>query len=485
MLFALTGCVRAGFEGQTASSEDAASGVDASLADGVPDVPVAPPGVKISGGPGDPAWSGVTLGSTSVKNSTVVLDEQVGFAVKDAKLTSGRAWGAAAAVKDRIYLFGGGTKLSASSSTTEILQYVPATDTIAPVASLPYGLLGLQAVTAGDGNVYLVMGLDPTVSKTREARMLRFDPLQHATTTAFGGLYAAYHHGSALGNDGVIYSFGGYGSGPLKDIIEGFKPSTKTVVKVGVSLVGPQEKLRAYAASNGKIYLFGGALGHHDDAHLGTKLSDKIYRFTPSPPALALVTTAKLPEPLINLAGGVLPDGGIYLVGGDAVAVSGSKPTAKVFRFDPQTETLTTTPDTLTVALSGAAAAVGKNGKLYLFGGRTTSGLATRVLELHPYAKQGQVSGPVIDTGAQGTTWSRLEWGSALPAGTALTMQVRAAAVPFSATATAPAWQDSNETPVTSGLPSGRYIQWRATSTTTNSANTPALLNVTVRYGDT
>lgn len=481
----VSGCFRAGFDARGGPGADG-SVTDTAVADvrGAAAADAGPAATTTSGGASDPAWSGVALTSVeSDKGGRVSLEETPGFAVKKAELSSGRAWGAAAALGDRIYVIGGGTVMGTMSSTDEVMAYAPASDTLTPAATLPYSLIGTRAVTGPDDKIYVVMGEDPTISAVYEARVLRFDPSTSKVTTAVDGMYAAYHHAAALGDDGLIYAFAGYGSGPIQKTIEAFDPATDAIVPVAATLPSEREKLAAFAAPSGDIYLFGGALVHADGAHEGGQITDQILRFRLSPPAVSVVATAKLPRPLINVAGGVLSDGAIYLVGGDTTDGGGTLPTSAVLRFDPQTETLTTVADTLPAALSGAAAAVAQNGKLYLFGGRRASGLNDDILEMRPYASDGALLGPVIDTGAAGTACTRLDWTAQAPAGTTLEVSVRGSDAKPDQGAASPAWQTVSGPPATSGLPSGRYLQWRVRLTTSNSALTPTLDQISLSFG--
>jgi len=99
------------------------------------------------------------------------------------------------------------------------------------------------------------------------------------------------------------------------------------------------------------------------------------------------------------------------------------------------------------------------------------------------YYSSGTIASQVFDTGTDGTGWYQLDWGETLPSGTDITFEVRASDTPFTKDAGSPSWVDvGGDSPVTSGLPSGRYMQWRATLTTTDPANTPTLHEVTACY---
>jgi len=92
---------------------------------------------------------------------------------------------------------------------------------------------------------------------------------------------------------------------------------------------------------------------------------------------------------------------------------------------------------------------------------------------------------PVFDIMVTGSRWDALFWDESLPANTDITFEVRASDTAFLITDVSPAWtQVGGTSPVLSGLPSGRYKQWRATLTTTVPLNTPTLSEVRVYYSD-
>lgn len=100
-----------------------------------------------------------------------------------------------------------------------------------------------------------------------------------------------------------------------------------------------------------------------------------------------------------------------------------------------------------------------------------------------PYYPSGTLASQVHDTGADGTVWDELSWSETLQAGMDITFDVRASDEPFAKDNAGPDWTSVGGTsPVTSGLPPGRYQQWRATLSTTDNSNTPTLHDVTVVY---
>jgi hypothetical protein len=99
------------------------------------------------------------------------------------------------------------------------------------------------------------------------------------------------------------------------------------------------------------------------------------------------------------------------------------------------------------------------------------------------FVTAGTLASQVLDNGAAATSWDALFWDRTLPASTGITFEVRASASSFLKGDASPSWTSVGGTsPILSGLPSGRYVQWRATLTTTNSASTPTLSEVRVYF---
>jgi hypothetical protein len=64
-----------------------------------------------------------------------------------------------------------------------------------------------------------------------------------------------------------------------------------------------------------------------------------------------------------------------------------------------------------------------------------------------------------------------------------ITFEVRASDTPFSKDDTSLTWIPVGGTsPVITGLPAGRYKQWRVTLTTSDTGNTPVLYEVRLYY---
>jgi hypothetical protein len=103
--------------------------------------------------------------------------------------------------------------------------------------------------------------------------------------------------------------------------------------------------------------------------------------------------------------------------------------------------------------------------------------------EIGIYVSLGTLASQVLDTGASATTWNMLFWDETLMSNTDITFEVRASDTLFGASDATPSWTSVGGTsPVISGLPLGRYLQWRVTLTTSDTSNTPTLHEVRVYH---
>jgi len=99
------------------------------------------------------------------------------------------------------------------------------------------------------------------------------------------------------------------------------------------------------------------------------------------------------------------------------------------------------------------------------------------------YVASGSLASQVLDTGSSNTTWNMLFWDETLMSNTDITFEVRASDTIFNAGDASPSWTGVvGDSPIISGLPAGRYKQWRVTLTTSDTANTPTLHEVRVYY---
>ena len=111
--------------------------------------------------------------------------------------------------------------------------------------------------------------------------------------------------------------------------------------------------------------------------------------------------------------------------------------------------------------------------------GNVAAGGSLAFVGASAHVNSATIASQVRDTSVGGARWDALFWDETLQLNTDITFQVRASDTLFAAGDTLPAWVSVGGTsPVTSGLPSGRYMQWRATLTTSNAAVTPVLHEV-------
>jgi N-acetylneuraminic acid mutarotase len=112
-----------------------------------------------------------------------------------------------------------------------------------------------------------------------------------------------------------------------------------------------------------------------------------------------------------------------------------------------------------------------------------SGGSLTYVAGSSGFFPSGSLASAVYDTGIAGGRWEMLSWDNSPITDTNITFEVRGSDSVFAKNDVIPAWQQSGwPSPVNSGLPSGRYLQWRATLSTGNSSRTPILNEVRISY---
>jgi hypothetical protein len=103
--------------------------------------------------------------------------------------------------------------------------------------------------------------------------------------------------------------------------------------------------------------------------------------------------------------------------------------------------------------------------------------------EVGIYVLSGTIASQVWDTGVASARWDALFWDETLQSNTDITFEVRASDALFAKDAATPSWISVGGTsPINSGLPSGRYMQWRVTLTTSDISQTPTLREVRVYH---
>jgi hypothetical protein len=99
------------------------------------------------------------------------------------------------------------------------------------------------------------------------------------------------------------------------------------------------------------------------------------------------------------------------------------------------------------------------------------------------YVNSGSLASQVFDSGQPGAQVDIVSWVRQVSSSTSVTMYIRASNTAFLKNNNTIPWVSIGATsPVTSGLPSGRYIQWRAVLATNKKQDTPVLDTVQVLY---
>jgi len=173
------------------------------------------------------------------------------------------------------------------------------------------------------------------------------------------------------------------------------------------------------------------------------------------------------------------------------------------WRYDTTLNTWATRANAPAAVGAGGALAYDSLGYVYGFGGNGTAafwrydipgnswmsvanapasvanGGALAFVAASTYVDSATTASQVRDAGVAGARWDGLFWDETIQLNTDMTFEVRASDTLFAQGDAAPVWTPVGGTsPVTSGLPTGRYMQWRATLTTSDTAVTPLLHEV-------
>jgi hypothetical protein len=244
----------------------------------------------------------------------------------------------------------------------------------------------------------------------------------------------------------------------------------------------------AGAAAGDRLYVFGGSTDVNCElpAHwnLNPLVAD-IVAVGLAPPRADLV--GSLPEPRAGGCAVARQDGTIVIFGGVAYrpGLTGFDPVVQpgVLLFDPADNSVAPYPVDLLAPRAGQACARTADDRVLLFGGADENLRPTgEILVFEPFAASGTLSGPPVGSQVPGARWTTLELVADLPAGTAVQVEVRIADDPASWTGLEAGYQAVLPGVLSADLPRGRYLQWRATLTTTNPTVTPTLRSVRLGF---
>ncbi|MBV9281160.1 MAG: hypothetical protein JOZ41_13850 [Chloroflexi bacterium] len=326
-----------------------------------------------------------------------------------APLPTGRAELQAVTGPDgRIYAIGGGAGSRCLTSPCDVVEaYDVRRNTWTAVAPLPHPRWVFAAAVGPDGRIYVLGGAGGIMSGTPLTVVDAYTvvpagqplPTPRPGPTPLSRQLAPMPTGRqnlalAAGGDGKIYALGGESvigpqSGPVPDrkilrTVEAYDPKTGAWAREP-DLPVPRTGLAATTGLDGRIYVLGGTAGEGTATNPPESLASvaifdpKAHRWSAGTP---------MPDGRSQLAAVTGTDGRVYVIGGlsytRAVTVcepvgtapSGSGPPGRVpcggpntaVAYDPRTDTWTHLAD-LHAERVGAAAAAGRDGRVYVFGG--------------------------------------------------------------------------------------------------------------------
>jgi len=167
--------------------------------------------------------------------------------------------GVAAASNGRLYAIGG---RNSADIVATVEEYDPSTDTWRVRTNMPTARLHLGVVTASNGRIYAIGGWDATIAPVGQVE--EYDPTQDTWGVRASMPTPRLLFGLAAASNGKLYAAGG-SAGPRLATVEEYDPATDAWATC-TSLPSKRDGV-ALAASNDKLYTFGG-YGGHDDSTL-------------------------------------------------------------------------------------------------------------------------------------------------------------------------------------------------------------------------
>jgi uncharacterized protein YkwD len=222
----------------------------------------------------------------------------------------------------------------------------------ASAAPLPAARSQLLAATDGSGRVYALGGQDATGGFSTEV-----DVYTPATGTwgSAAPLPQVPVVAAVSGADGKIYGLG------EPNTVNVYDPAAdRWTTLTSDPVPGTLDEVEVAGGPDGKIYVFGGQ--DATNFPLTTLATVRVF----DPAAAAGQRWSTLPDMPIARAGGTAvlgPDGNIYLLGADGF---GGAPPARVDVFHPATDSWSQAPSIPYAPFSGAAAATGADGRIYV-----------------------------------------------------------------------------------------------------------------------
>ncbi|MGB0653196.1 MAG: Kelch repeat-containing protein [Thermoplasmatota archaeon] len=276
-----------------------------------------------------------------------------------AQLPTGRYYLAAASDGEHIYAFGG-NEHGTGTNLRHILRYDPATDHLSPMgAQLEAGRTRVTTVWADNEEVfYLIGGRQTPAESSTTSQISRFDP-ETDTLTVVDQMPVQHRSAAAVWHDGCAYIFGGGGPGfGATDDIYHYCPGSGVTI-LAASLPGYSKEHAAFKIGD-YAYIVGGS---------GASPKDSIIRFDLNTHAITTMG-AKLPTESRLLMATTNGHCGYIFGGTSNLAENGRQDW--IARYDPTTDQLFTSSETLPSARFAAGAAF-LDGASYVLGGWTDS----------------------------------------------------------------------------------------------------------------
>ena len=280
---------------------------------------------------------------------------QIGTWVYKAHMSTPRAAaGAATGLDGRIYVFGGVTDTSGTTTATAE-AYDPATDSWSPIASLPAARSSEAVVTGPDGRIFLIGGFAPNATTS----VLAYDPTSNTYASMADAPVAMGIPTAALGSDGIIYVF--FTNNP-QITTYAYTIATNSWNTLAVTPSGMGDFPTATADPNGLIYVVGGK----DSSEVDQKTAFSYDGHSDAWTQLANMATGRWSN-----GAGVGGDHRVYEFGGVGSSETDSLNAAEA--YDPIAKSWAPVAN-LQTARAYLASAVGLDGKIYAIGGELNAG---------------------------------------------------------------------------------------------------------------
>jgi N-acetylneuraminic acid mutarotase len=226
----------------------------------------------------------------------------------------------AAVSNNKIYVIGGDNW--SCTPLTNVEEYDPETNTWSIRASMPTGRWSLEVASGQDGKIYAIGGVGGPCGSDILDEVEVYDPSTDSWETRTSMPTLRVRFGMAAATNGKIYVFGGEDSTTWFATVEEYDPATDSWTRKS-DMPYPNKSMAVTAASNGKIYLLGG------DA-----IAEALLEYDPETDSWTSRATAPTSRYGVKISQG--SDGRIYAIGGVSLS---DEFLSTVESYDPLTDT--------------------------------------------------------------------------------------------------------------------------------------------------